>query len=36
VASGIIAGGSLMAVLLIFCENGPQIIRQMLHHLSNR
>jgi OPT family oligopeptide transporter len=27
VASGIIAGGSLMAVLLIFCNNGPQIIR---------
>jgi len=30
VASGIIAGGSLMAVLLIFWENGPQLIRQLL------
>jgi uncharacterized oligopeptide transporter (OPT) family protein len=30
VASGIIAGGSLMAVLLIFWENGPQMIRQLL------
>ncbi len=29
VASGIIAGGSLMAVLLIFCDNGPQIISQL-------
>ena len=29
VASGIIAGGSLMAVLLIFCENGGQMIRQL-------
>jgi uncharacterized oligopeptide transporter (OPT) family protein len=32
VASGIIAGGSLMAVLLIFCENGPAMIRQLLGH----
>jgi putative OPT family oligopeptide transporter len=30
VASGIIAGGSLMAVLLIFWENGPQMVRQLL------
>jgi len=30
VASGIIAGGSLMGVILIFWENGPQIIRQFL------
>jgi putative OPT family oligopeptide transporter len=29
VASGIVAGGSLMAVALIFWENGPQIIRQL-------
>jgi uncharacterized oligopeptide transporter (OPT) family protein len=29
VASGLIAGGSLMAVLIIFCNNGPQIIRQL-------
>ena len=32
VASGIVAGGSLMAVVLIFWENGPQLIRQLLHH----
>jgi len=31
VSSGIIAGGSLMAVLLIFWENGPELIRQLLH-----
>ena len=30
VASGIVAGGSLMAVALIFWENGPQIIKQLL------
>ena len=30
VASGIIAGGSLMAVFLIFWENGPQMLRQLL------
>lgn len=30
VASGIIAGGSLMAVVLKFWENGPQLIRQLL------
>jgi len=29
VASGIVAGGSLMAVALIFWENGPQILRQL-------
>ncbi len=29
VASGIIAGGSLMAVLVIFCDNGPEMIRQL-------
>jgi putative OPT family oligopeptide transporter len=29
VASGIIAGGSLMAVFLIFWQNGPQLIRQL-------
>lgn len=29
VASGLIAGGSLMAVLIIFCNNGPQIVRQL-------
>jgi uncharacterized oligopeptide transporter (OPT) family protein len=30
VASGIIAGGSLMAVVLIFWENGPEMLRQLL------
>ncbi len=30
VASGVIAGGSLMGVLLIFCENGPTIFKQLL------
>ncbi len=33
VASGLIAGGSLMAVFLIFWENGPQIIEQLRHQL---
>lgn len=28
VASGVIAGGSLMGVLLIFVENGPELLRQ--------
>lgn len=28
-ASGIVAGGSLMGVILIFWENGPQMIRQL-------
>ena len=30
VASGLIAGGSLMGVLVVFWENGPQIVRQLL------
>lgn len=30
VASGIIAGGSIMGVLLIFMENGSQIVKQLL------
>jgi OPT family oligopeptide transporter len=30
VASGIIAGGSLMGVLLIFWENGPAILKQIM------
>ena len=30
VASGIIAGGSLMGVILIFWENGPLIVKQLL------
>jgi uncharacterized oligopeptide transporter (OPT) family protein len=29
VASGVIAGGSLMGVLLIFIENGPEILRKL-------
>ena len=29
VASGIIAGGSLMGVVLVFWENGPQMIKQL-------
>jgi len=29
VASGIIAGGALVAVLVIFCDNGPEMIRQL-------
>jgi uncharacterized oligopeptide transporter (OPT) family protein len=33
VASGIIAGGSLMAVFLIFWENGPQIFHQVYGQL---
>lgn len=32
VASGIIAGGSLMGVLLIFWENGPELLRKFLGH----
>jgi uncharacterized oligopeptide transporter (OPT) family protein len=32
VASGIIAGGSLMGVLLIFVENGPAMVRQFFGH----
>ena len=30
VASGVIAGGSLMGVFLIFWENGPELVRQLL------
>ena len=32
VASGIIAGGSLMGVVLVFWENGPEILRKFLGH----
>ena len=31
VASGLIAGGSLMGVVLIFWENGPEIFRNLFH-----
>ena len=34
VASGIIAGGSLMGVILILWENGPQLIRQFFASAS--
>ena len=33
VASGLIAGGSLMAVVVIFWENGPQMLQQLLPRL---
>ncbi len=33
VASGIIAGGSLMGVLIIFWENGPKVFGQILRQL---
>jgi uncharacterized oligopeptide transporter (OPT) family protein len=29
VASGVIAGGSLMGVILIFWENGPEMIKKI-------
>jgi hypothetical protein len=29
VASGVVAGGSLMGVILVFWENGPQMVRQL-------
>ena len=29
VASGVIAGGSLMGIALIFWENGPEMIKRM-------
>ncbi len=32
VASGLIAGGSLMGVVLIFWENGPDILRRLMGH----
>jgi uncharacterized oligopeptide transporter (OPT) family protein len=32
VASGIIAGGSLMGVLLIFWENGPELFKKLFGH----
>ena len=30
-AAGYSTGGTLMGVLIIFAENGPQILRQLLH-----
>jgi uncharacterized oligopeptide transporter (OPT) family protein len=32
VASGVIAGGSLMGVFIIFWENGPAMISKLLGH----
>ena len=32
VASGLIAGGALMGVLIIFWKNGPEMIKQLLGH----
>ncbi len=32
VASGVIAGGSLIGVMLIFIENGPEILKKFLGH----
>ena len=29
VASGVIAGGSLMGVAIIFWENGPELLRKL-------
>ena len=36
VASGIIAGGALVAVLVIFCDNGPDMIKQIIHQLRGK
>ncbi len=32
VASGVVAGGALMGVILVFWENGPAIVRQLFGH----
>jgi len=32
VCSGVIAGGALMGVALIFWENGPEMMRKLLGH----
>jgi uncharacterized oligopeptide transporter (OPT) family protein len=34
VASGVIAGGSIMGVFLIFWENGPEILQKLLKGLT--
>lgn len=36
IASGIIAGGSLMGLALIFWENGPEMVTKLLHELSGK
>jgi uncharacterized oligopeptide transporter (OPT) family protein len=33
VASGVIAGGSLVGVALVFMENGPAMVRQLWQHM---
>ena len=35
IASGVIAGGALMGVVLIFAENGPDMVRQLLSVFGN-
>ena len=35
VASGIIAGGSLMGVILILWENGPEIARKLIEQIHH-
>lgn len=34
VASGVIAGGSLVGVLLVFWENGPELVRELMKSLG--
>ncbi len=36
VASGIIAGGSLMGVILVFWENGPEMLKKLIDQLVGR
>ncbi len=36
VASGVIAGGSLMGVVLVFWENGPAMLKKLLEQLLGR
>jgi OPT family oligopeptide transporter len=36
VASGIIAGGSLMGVILIFWENGPEMLKKLIEQVTGK
>ena len=36
VASGIVAGGALMDVVLVFRESGPEVLQQLLGHPGPR
>ena len=36
VASGIIAGGSLMGVILIFWENGPEMLKKLIDQIAGK